>query len=333
MIKRELKQAKRQAKRERASMSIRYGIYAVLRYILIGFILVSLINIVFTYSFYTPKMYNIGRGNAALVEKYRILNEKIRSLDRSLDELKHRDNDVYRSLFGADTLDVAGIYTNYPDQKYADFATDRFAPMITSSWKYLDRVDRRIYLQSVSLDQLQTLARNKEQMATAIPALMPVDARRLRNNIGAFGTRLHPIYHRYLFHKGIDLAGNTGDPIYASGDGYVTYVNSAGTGRVGYGKNIVINHGFAYQTRYAHLSKPLVTPGQWVKRGEIIGELGNTGGSIGPHLHYEVIYGGVHVNPINYFRRDMDPAEFERIISSANDSSIYESEYGTNVGE
>lgn len=333
MSRKELKLAKREAKREKASLSIRYGIYNVLRYLLLGFILASLLNLIFTYSFYTPKMYSIGRGNAELIGKYNILRGKIRSMDRTLDELKHRDNAVYRSLFGADTLFVAGVYNDYPDAKYADLADDRFTQLMTDTWKQLDLAGRRLYLQSISLDELQTLAIDKEQMASAIPAIMPVDARNLRGGIGAFGNRLHPIYHRYIMHKGIDLAGRIGDPIYASGDGRVSYVNSSGSGRVGYGRNIVIDHGFGYQTRYAHLDKVLVTTGQWVKRGELVGELGNTGGSVGPHLHYEVLRMGANVNPINYINRDMDPADFEQIIGKANDGTIYETEFGTNIDE
>ncbi len=333
MSRKELKLAKREAKREKASLSIRYGIYNVLRYLFLGFILASLLNVVFTYAFYTPKMYSIGRGNAELIDKYNILRSKIRSMDRALDELKHRDNAVYRSLFGADTLSVKGIYNDYPDSKYADLADDRFASLMTDTWKKLDLASRRLYLQSVSLDELQALALDKEQMAWAIPAIMPVDSRKLRGGIGRFGNRLHPIYKRYIFHKGIDLAGNTGDPIYATGDGYVDYANSSGTGRVGYGRNVVIDHGFGYETRYAHLHKVLVTTGQWVKRGELIGELGNTGGSVGPHLHYEVLRMGTNVNPINYINRDMNPADFEEIIGKANDNTIYETEFGTNVAE
>lgn len=333
MTKDELRQAKKEAKRRKASFSIRYGIYTVLRYVLLGFILASLVNLVFTYFFYTPKMYHIGRSNADLVIKYNVLREKIRSADRSLDELKHRDNAVYRSLFGTDTMSRAGIYVDYPEEKYAGLSNDHFSSLMTDTWKYLDRVSRRIYLQSVSLDQLQLLARDKEQMASAIPAIMPVDVRNLRGSISAFGNRFHPIYKRYIHHKGIDLPGRISDPVYAAGDGYVSVVNSAGTGRKGYGKNLVIDHGFGYQTRYAHLSKALVTPGQWVKRGELIAEVGNTGGTVGSHLHYEVIYMGIPVNPVSYFKRDMDPAEFAKIIESANDSAIYETEFGTNVEE
>ncbi len=320
MGRKELKRAKREAKRERASLSIRYGIYNVLRYLLLGFILVSVANLVFTYGFNTPKMNNIWRGNAELIRNYEILNEKIRSTNRTLDELKHRDNAVYRSLFGADTLSIPGIYLDYPAAKYADMEGERFSPLMVATWKNLDRVSRRVYLQSVSLDQLQTLARDKEMMATAMPAILPVDLRKFTHITSFYGNRLHPIYHEYRPHAGIDLGGHKGDPIYASGDGFVSFTGWNG----GYGENIVIDHSFGYKTRYAHLSKILVTNGQWVKRGELIAEMGSTGVSESPHLHYEVIYRGGVVNPVSYFQTDMDPAEFEQVISSANDSSIFD---------
>ncbi len=319
MSKKELKAAKRQAKREKTSLSIRYGVYNVLRYLFLGFILASLVNLVFTFGFFTPKMYNIWRDNAELVEKYKILGEKIRSVDRTLDELKHRDNAVYRSLFGADTLAIEGIYMPYPDAKYSDILEDRFAPVMVGTWRSLDAVSRRLYLQSVSLDELQLLAVDKEKMATAIPALLPIDIRKFRG-IGPFGMRLHPIYGYYRMHTGIDLGGRTGDPIYAAGDGFVSFTGRTG----GYGLNVIVNHGFGYQTQYAHLSKILVTNGQFVKRGELIAEMGSTGTSTSSHLHYEVRYMGTRINPVSYFQTDMDPAEFEKIISSANDNLIFD---------
>ncbi len=330
MGKKELKNARLRARREKTSLSIRYAVYGVLRYLFLGFIIASVLNVVFTYAFNTPKVNNIWRSNAALVEKYQILDDKIRSLDRTLDELKHRDNAVYRSLFGADTLTIEGVYREYPDSKYAGFSDDRFAPMMLSTWHSLDAVARRLYLQSVSLDQLQDLASDKEQMASAMPALMPIDPADLRGNIGAFRmNRLHPVLGYVRPHWGVDLGGQRGDPIYATGDGFVRSTGWNG----GYGNNIIVDHGFGYRTRYAHLSKISVTRGQFVKRGEQIGEMGSTGLSSGNHLHYEVIYRGVRVNPINYFQPGMDPAEFEKIIQKVNDDTIYEIGAGTNAEE
>ena len=306
MGRKELKKAKREAKRERASLSIRYGIYGVLRYVLVGFIVVSLANLVFTYGFNTPKMNNIWRGNAELIARYEILGEKIRSTNRVLDELKHRDNAVYRQLFGADTLSLPGVYTDYPAAMYADLEGERFSPLMVAAWKNLDRVARRIYLQSVSLDQLQDLAADKELMATALPALIPVNPHDIEGNIGPYNmNRLHPVLGYFRPHWGIDITGRRGTPIYAAGDGFVSYTGwTAG----GHGNNIVVDHGFGYQTRYAHLDKSLVTAGQWVKRGEQIAEMGATGLTSGTHLHYEVIYRGNKVDPMSYIQSNMDSA-------------------------
>lgn len=299
---------------------LRLRFYRFLRKLLIGFILASIVNFVFSYFFLTPKMYRIDQSNNELVMKYGILQNKIKAANRKLVEIKHRDNNVYRKLFAADTLDIEGVYTPYPMSKYEEFVGDRYEQLITTTWKDLDAITRLLYLESRSLDDLQVLSLDKEKMAVAIPAIWPIDRSKLRGHIGAYGGRNHPILRRYLFHSGIDLGANTGTPVYATGDATVSPLDNRG---YGYGKQILLDHGFGYKTRYAHLSKVLVTPGQKVKRGELIGEVGSTGRSTGPHLHYEVLYMGKHVNPINYFRKDMDETEFKRIIESAR-ATTYE---------
>ena len=312
------------------TMSGRRRAWVVLRALLVGFAAVSLFNLLFSMYFYTPKMYRLAARNEQMLVKYRILRDKVAEMSSTLDQIKHRDNSVYRPLFGVDTLSVEGIYTPYPESKYADLQGDAFADLMTDTWMDLDLAARRLYLQSVSLDQLQTLSADKEKMTTALPAIMPINRKALHgDHIGAFGWRNHPIYHRYIFHKGIDLGSDRGTPVYSSGDGVVSFVNARGTGRRGYGKHIIIDHGFGYKTKYAHLHEVDVVEGQRVRRGEIIGKVGNTGGSTGPHLHYEVLYMGSPVNPINYFRRDMASEDFERIVESAN-ATTFETEYGTN---
>ncbi len=316
--------------RKIASVSFRSRAYRFLRALFVGFILASLVNLVFSWFFFTPKMYRISKHNSELIIQYKILQDKIDAASRRLDEIKQRDNTVYRSLFGIDTLAVAGIYTPYPRSKYSHMESDHYAPLMIGSWHALDALGRSLYLESRSLDQLQPMAKDKELMATAIPAIMPINRQALRG-VDRFGWRNHPIYHRFIFHKGIDLGSPDGTPVYAPGDATVVSVNKVGTGRVGYGKQVLLDHGFGYRTRFAHLSKILVEPGQKVRRGELIAEVGRTGGVSGPHLHYEVIYMGQPVNPVNYFRKDMDQADFERIIESANSVS-FETEHGTNEG-
>lgn len=304
---------------EVVSQPFRLRVYRFFRKLLIGFILASIINFVFSYFFMTPKMYRIDKQNRALIAKYGILQEKVGAASKKLAEIKHRDNNVYRKLFAVDTLDVEGVYATYPMSKYSDIIGDRYESIMLQTWQELDAITRMTYLQSRSLDQLQELSVNKEKMALSIPAIWPIDRTKLRGHIGAYGGRMHPILRRYLFHKGIDLGARTGTPVYATGNAKVL----ANSGGYGYGRQILLDHGFGYKTRYAHLSKIDVVPGQEVKRGEKIGEVGNTGRSTGPHLHYEVMYMNRTVNPINYFRKDMDEDEFKRIIESAR-TTTYE---------
>lgn len=303
------------------AIPFRIKFYRFLRQLLIAFILASIVNLLFSFIFYTPKMYRIQRDNQQLLLEYDILNNKIRAGEARLREIHHRDNSVYRSLFGVDSLDIPAVYMPYADAKYAAWQADRYAPLMTRAWEGMDAFARRLYLASVSLDELEVLAQDKEKMAEAIPAIWPLDKRRLRGHIGAFGGRINPVLGIAMRHTGIDLGGEIGLPIYATGDAQVVIDANAGGG---YGKQILLDHGFGYKTRYAHLSKIDVVAGQRVRRGEKIGELGNTGRSTGPHLHYEVIYRGIPVDPLNYFSRDMSEEEFERIIELAR-ATTYES--------
>ena len=299
---------------------LRLRIYRLLRKGLVVIITVCIVNLLFSFVFHTPKMDRIARENEELLLRYALLDDRIREDAERLDAMHQRDISVYRPLFGADSLDITGIYVPYPDSVYAYLDAYPYGDRIKASWQRLDRVTRRTYLQSRSLDELQLLATDKDHMATAIPAIWPIDKRDLRNSIGAYGGRMHPIYKRYIKHDGIDLPAKIGDPVYATGNGVVQSTDIGFRNR-GYGRQILIDHGFGYKTRYAHLSQIDVEPGQHVTRGEQIGRVGNTGASTGPHLHYEVIYMGHTVDPINYFRRDMDDEEFERIIRAARETT------------
>jgi len=293
--------------------------YRLLRKIIIGFILASLVNFAFSFFVYTPKMYRIARANNELLLKYDVLADKISASQRKILEIKNRDQNVYRPLFAIDTLNVHGIYISYPDEKYIAMEGDKYAPLMIGTWKSLDALTRLIYLESVSLDEIQMLSKDKEQMAASIPAIWPIDRTFLRGNIGRYGMRNHPISGRYQMHHGIDLSANTGTPVYATGNARVVSGRNNGL----YGLQILLDHGFGYQTSYSHLSRILVVPGQEVKRGDMIGHVGDTGYSKGSHLHYEVIYRGKDVDPMNYFRGDMTAEEFEQIVQNAIDT-IYE---------
>lgn len=309
--------------REVVTAPFRLRTYRLLRKLIIGFILVSVANVLFTYFFYTPKMYRIHRDNRELALRYRIIQDRIRSSQRKLEEIRHRDNFVYRALFSTDTLSIEGVYTPYPETKYASLEGDAYAPLMTETWMQLDAFARQLYQESVSFDELQQLSHHKEELSSAIPAIWPIDRTKLHNNhIGAFNPRrMHPLYHRIIPHKGADFGCDKGTPVYATGDAVVE-MTDRGYARRGYGQQILLNHEFGYKTRYAHLSKILVKPGDKVVRGQIIGEVGNTGGSTAPHLHYEVIHKGVPVNPINYFNRNMTDEEYNKLMEDLRETNF-----------
>ena len=314
----------KQSQNEVRSLIHRLRSYRLVRNLLIGFILVSICNLLFSSLFYTPKMFRLADEKRELKLKYEILQNKIRSSQRILDEIRHRDNYVYRPLFSSDTLSIEGIYNPYEQNKYASIAGEEFAPMVTGVWLEMDQLARSLYLESKSLDELQILSKDKEKFSTAIPAIWPIDRSKMRNKIGAFGYRNHPIFRRWQFHSGVDMPGRVGDPIYATGDGVVESVERS-RARRGYGTQILINHGFGYKTRYAHLNKLHVEKGDTIKRGQLIADMGNTGQSTSPHLHYEVIYNRTHVNPINYFDKNMSADAYKSLMNQIQEAT-YETE-------
>ena len=314
----------KQSQNEVRSLIHRLRSYRLVRNLLIGFILVSICNLLFSSLFYTPKMFRLADEKRELKLKYEILQNRIRSSQRILDEIRHRDNYVYRPLFSSDTLTIEGIYNHYEQNKYASLEGEEFAPMVTGVWLEMDQLARSLYLESKSLDELQILSKDKEKFSTAIPAIWPIDRSKMRNKIGAFGYRNHPIFRRWQFHSGVDMPGRIGDPIYATGDGVVEDIERS-RARRGYGTQVLINHGFGYKTRYAHLNKLHVEKGDTVKRGQLIGDMGNTGQSTSPHLHYEVIYNRTHVNPINYFDKNMSADAYKSLMNQIQEAT-YETE-------
>ena len=306
------------------SLIHRLRAYRLLRNLLIGFILVAICNLLFSSLFYTPKMFRLADEKRELKLKYEILQSRIRSSQRMLNQIRHRDNYVYRPLFASDTMSIDGVYNPSEETKYAALWGDEYSPVMVEMWQEMDQFARSLYLESISLDELQHLTKDKEKFSTAIPAIWPIDRSKLRNKIGAFGYRTHPVLRRWKFHSGVDMPGRIGDPIYATGDGVVESIDRS-RARYGYGTQILINHGYGYKTRYAHLNKILVEKGDSITRGQLIAEMGNTGISTAPHLHYEVIYNRSHVNPINYFDQNMSAEAYKSLMLQIQDAN-YEAE-------
>lgn len=278
------------------------------RSVLIILIAALLCNFAFSYFFYTPKMWRLRDEASTWVAQYELLQKKIALMSEELALIEERDMVVYRSIFSQDTLTV-----NFPRIDLVP-ASDygRYGLLVQNTQRQMELLARKLYKASLSLDDVEQLSVNKDAMAERIPAIWPVDRKRLKGSIGAFGFRVHPISRRVKHHDGVDFSAAMGTPIFATGNGVVISDNAHG-----YGLQVMIDHNFGYKTRYAHLSKILVRPGQQVVRGEVIGLMGSTGRSTGVHLHYEVIHRGKPVNPISYFARDMSSEEFQEILANA----------------
>lgn len=274
-------------------------------------------NLLISSWFDTPKINNIRRDNNRLEREYEILLDKIRSEELTLSDIKHRDHFVYRPLLGIDTLDIPRVYSDYNDSKYEAFNSMEYGDKIVEGWQSIDRLTRKLYYASLSLDDTQDLAENKEEFSTVIPAIWPIDRTKLKYVSSLYGMRMHPRYGTWRMHEGVDLSAPKGTPVYATGNAVVL---RAGW-RPGYGYMIELNHGFGYKTRYGHLSQMYVSAGDSVTRGQVIADVGNTGVSSGSHLHYEVRFRDHTVNPIHYFNKDMSPETYIDLMQQLEVSS------------
>lgn len=280
--------------------------YKLLLRLFIALVIAAVGNVLVSNWFDTPKINNIRRDNHRLEREYDILLDKIHSEEITLSDIKHRDHFVYRPLLGIDTLDIPRVYSDYNDSKYDVFNSMEYGDRIIEGWQSIDRLTRKLYYASLSLDDTQDLAENKEEFSTVIPAIWPIDRTKLKYVSSLYGMRMHPRYGSWRMHEGVDLSAPKGTPVYATGNAVVV---RAGW-RPGYGYMIELNHGFGYKTRYGHLSKMYVGAGDSVTRGQVIADVGNTGVSSGAHLHYEVRFRDHTVNPIHYFNKDMSPETY-----------------------
>mgnify|MGYP003290894676 CR=1 FL=1 len=251
--------------------------------------------------------------------QYDIMNDKIDNLDMLLSELEDRDDNIYRVIFEAEPIPSSVRKAGYGgSNRY--IALDGYvnSEMVINTAKRIDVLSGQLYVQSKSFDEIYEMAINKTEMLSCIPAIMPVKGTDIYRISSHFGQRTDPFYKVTKFHGGIDFSGPIGIGIYATGDGVVTRIEK---NKNGYGNSIVIDHGYGYKTRYAHLNSFNVKKGDKVKRGQEIGTMGNTGKSTAPHLHYEVIKNNKAVNPINFFYNDLTPEEYDKILELSQQPS------------
>ena len=293
----------------------------------LGFLITGLafasVTMFFAYRYFdSPKEKQLKREIEGLKYQYDILDGRLNQMNLVLADLQNRDDNVYRVIFEADPIPAEIRNAGFGGvDRYRDLQGLGNSELMIETTKKLDKIAKKMYIQSKSFDDVVKLATNKSVLLASIPAIMPISNKNLKSMASGFGYRTHPIYKTAHFHSGLDFSAAIGTPIYATGDGIVEQADNLAQG---YGNHVVINHNFGYKTLYGHMSRIAAKRGQKVKRGDIIGYVGSTGVSTGPHLHYEVIKNNTKINPVNFFYNDLSPSEYQAMIeqSSKNNQSF-----------
>jgi murein DD-endopeptidase MepM/ murein hydrolase activator NlpD len=299
---------------------IRLGIKALLLRILayfIGSLIFALIYwIIFASFFDSPKEKALKREVEQMTIQYDLIHREMANVENVLEDLQKTDDNLYRTVFEAEPIPseqreggIGGV------NRYEALEGYNNSNLVIETATRLDKIRKKIYIQSKSFDELIKLAENKEEMLKSVPAIIPISNKDLTRTASGFGWRIHPYYKISKFHYGMDFTAPAGTDVYATGNGTVVDVSSS---QRGLGKHITIDHGFGYTSTYAHLSNFNVRVGQKVQRGDIIGYVGSTGMSVANHLHYEIKLNGVNVDPVNYYFEDLSSAEYEKMIEIAS---------------
>lgn len=270
-----------------------------------------IVMLFFTF-FDSPKEKELKREIDNLLVQFRLLEDQITTSSLILDELQERDDNIYRVIFEAEPIDASIRKAGFGGvNRYKKYEGFKHSELISDLNRKIDQLSKAIYVQSKSFDDVLTMAQNKEDMLAHIPAIQPVANKDLKRMASGYGYRIHPIYKTRKMHWGMDFSAPKGTPVYATGNGTI---EKAKRSKRGYGNQVRINHGYGYKTFYAHLNKYVVKRNQKVKRGDLIGYIGNSGTSTAPHLHYEIVRNNKRVNPVNYYFNDLTAEEYDKML-------------------
>ncbi len=307
---------------EKIEHSVFYYVKRVLFHLFSGISLGLLFFIAFIFLFESPREKQLSDQNKKLRSQYNLLNRKMDVVQDVLNDIQQRDNNMYRVIYQAEPIPESVRNANYVNNnQYKDLQNNSNTELMVNTSKRMDQLSRQLYIQSLSFDEIVELAKKNKERLQCIPAIQPILNKDLKRTASGYGVRIDPIYQTPKFHAGMDFSATTGSDIFVTGDGVVTFTGW----KQGYGNTVIVKHGFGYETLYAHLSKIKTHRGTKLKRGETIGEVGSTGKSTGPHLHYEVRYRGKAQNPANYYFMDLSPQEYDEMLQlSANCGQVFD---------
>ena len=304
---------------EKLVTPLRVKLLRVFAFVATAFVTAALISY-FAFQFVgSPNEKYLRIQNAHLREDLEDLADSVAQIQMKMAELEKRDNSVYRSIFEASPLpDSARATFLEKQQEIAKVESMSGNELVRSIAQTLNNLKNRIAAQNTSYAQINNLINNKEKLLAATPAIQPVSNKDLSRIASGFGYRIDPIYKTVKMHAGLDFTAPQGTPIYATADGVI---KTAGRSDGGYGNHVVINHGYGYETLYGHMLRIKARVGQRVKRGDLIGYVGSTGKSTGPHCHYEVHKNGQRVDPVYFFYNDLSPQQFDQLLKRASASN------------
>jgi len=303
---------------DRIKLGIRQTFLRLFGYFVASLFLAGIYGFIFAFVFDSPQEKLLKREIEQLTLQYELMNREMENVEKVLGHLQETDDNLYRTIFETEPVassfregGIGGV------NRYGDLEGFSNSELVIQTAMRLDKIRKKIYVQSESFDELIAFASEKEEMLGSIPAIQPLSNEDLKRTASGFGYRIHPIYKISKFHSGMDFTAPTGTEVYSTGNGVISTVKSA---RRELGNHIIIDHGFGYQTVYAHLDKFNVRVGQKVKRGDVIGYVGSTGLSTAPHLHYEVLVNGRQVDPAMYYFNDLTPEEYDRMLEISSKS-------------
>lgn len=299
---------------ERVYPSTKDRVFTIIRHLSTGIVIGVVLFFTLMRFLDSPMESQLRKENKLLQTQYEVLSLRLANAFDILNDIQQRDENLYRAIFQAESIPESIRKAGFGGvNRYEHLMNLSNADLVVATTQKMDMLTKQLYVQSNSLEELINIGQTQEERVKCIPSIQPISNKDLKRTASGYGMRMDPIYRVPRFHAGMDFSAKIGTEIYATGNGVVTFVGW----KQGYGNCLMINHGFGYETLYGHMSKAIARVGQKVVRGEIIGEVGNTGKSTGPHLHYEVIVRGRNDNPSKYYFMDLSPEEYEQMIQIA----------------
>lgn len=309
---------------DKVRTSFRFWLLKAFTFFTASIVIFIIYLLIFQHFFDSPKEKSLRRELDAKNLQFEIMQKRLNQIEEVLADVERRDDNIYRTIFESDPIPRSVRQAGFGGvNRYEEIEKINNSDLIINTAQRLDKISKQLYVQTKSFDEVIAKALDRELMLSALPAIQPVSNKDLSRTASGYGWRIHPIYKIRKFHEGMDFTAPTGTEIYATADGVISEIET--NEHRGYGNMAMIDHGYGYITLYAHMDRIKVKLGQHVKRGDIIGYVGNTGLSTAPHLHYEVRKDGKAVNPVNFYFNDLSPEEFDQIIEiSSNNGQTFD---------